>query len=250
MSGDAAEADGVPRDEGPDGAPTRSSAKKRYKRLRRRIGAALISTVGPTLFRLLARTWRLEFVGRANMPESTDVGFLVAVWHGRMLLGMPSHPGRLYSVLVSPSDDGSLAKLALERFGYRIIRGSSGRSGARALREMLNVVKGGQRVVVTPDGPRGPQHSTNPGLAWLARATGFPIVPIGIVADRAWHLRSWDAFTIAKPFSRVAVVYGEPVVVERGSGEAGLEAATAELRKRLIAAEVRGCELIGAEQDW
>ena len=84
----------------------------------------------------------------------------------------------------------------------------------------------------------------------MSRATGFPILPIGIVADRAWHLDSWDAFTIAKPFARLAVVYGEPVTVPREGGDEGLERATEELRRRLIAAETRGCESLGVDPDW
>ena len=84
----------------------------------------------------------------------------------------------------------------------------------------------------------------------MARATGYPIIPIGFAANRAWHLSSWDAFTIAKPFSRVAIVYGEPLRVGREGGEAALEAATETLRERLMAAEVRGCELIEATPDW
>lgn len=210
----------------------------------------MLPTILPPLLRLLGATWRVRLIGTEHLPETEDTGLLVAVWHGRMLVGMPTHPGRLYSILVSPSDDGSLAKLALERFGYSVIRGSSSRQGARALREMLAALRAGRRVVVTPDGPRGPRHSTNPGLAWMSRATGFPILPIGIVADRAWHLDSWDAFTIAKPFARLTVVYGEPVTVPRKGGDEGLEEATAELRRRLIEAETHACQSLGVDPDW
>lgn len=239
-----------PAPSGDDPPEARRPASQRRKRLRRRLGATLLPTLAPPLLRLLARTWRFRVEGAENLPASDGQGLLVAVWHGRMLLGMPTHPGRLYTVLVSPSADGSLAKLALERFGYSIIRGSSSRQGARALRAMLGALKAGRRVVVTPDGPRGPRHATNPGLAWMARATGFPIVPIGIVADRAWHLSSWDAFTVAKPFARVAIVYGAPIDVPREGGDAGLDEATARMRAALIGAEERGCELLGCAPDW
>jgi len=35
-------------------------------------------------------------------------------------------------------------------------------------------------------------------------------VPVVAVADRAWHLRSWDRFMIPKPFARVTIAYGNP----------------------------------------
>jgi lysophospholipid acyltransferase (LPLAT)-like uncharacterized protein len=84
----------------------------------------------------------------------------------------------------------------------------------------------------------------------MSRATGFPIVPIGLVSNRAWRLSSWDSFTIPKPFARVAIVYGEPVQVAREAGEADLEAATELIRTRLFECERRGLAQIGASEDW
>jgi lysophospholipid acyltransferase (LPLAT)-like uncharacterized protein len=227
------------------------SFRRRWKQWRRRIGAALLPSVAPPVLRLLSRSWKLHLEGEERLLDREDGGgTLYAMWHGRMLLGMPSHPGSRYQILVSPSADGSLAKLALERFGYGVIRGSSSRQGARALREMLQSLRAGGRVVVTPDGPRGPRHTTNPGLAWMASATGLPLVPVGMVADRAWHLDSWDAFTIAKPFAKVGIVYSEPIHVERRASDERLAEVTVQLRERLLAAEHRACQLIGAQPDW
>jgi len=56
------------------------------------------------------------------------------------------------------------------------------------------------------------------------RADSF-IVPTVAVADRAWHLRSWDRFMIPKPFARVTIAYGTPTKVLastlRGAAEEG-----------------------------
>jgi lysophospholipid acyltransferase (LPLAT)-like uncharacterized protein len=73
-------------------------------------------------------------------------------------------------------------------------------------------------------------------------------VPCGFVAANAWHLRSWDRFTIPKPFSRVAFVYGEPVYVPR-RGDGVLETATAEIAARMNTAEKRGFETLAVEPD-
>lgn len=224
----------------------------RWRRWRRRLGGLLLDLCAPTLLRLLAMTWRVQRHGAAgfDLLRSRDP-WLLALWHGRMLAAMPlrHHRGRGIEVLVSPSDDGGLATKALRSFGYRVVRGSLSRGGARALREMRAAVEAGAQLVLTPDGPRGPRHTMNVGVAWLARCSGAPVLPLGIACDRAWRLRSWDRFVIPKPFARVAVVFGEPVRVPSDSPDDQLEALATTLRDRLLAAELDGCRHLGIADD-
>ena len=225
--------------------------RKRWRILRRRVGAFVLPIVAPTTLRLLARTWKVEVLGQENYTSTaTEHGRLLALWHGRMLLPLHHHRGRDMCVLVSPSDDGSLVTRMLARFGQRVIRGSSNKASAAALRALLTELKQGGTVVLTPDGPRGPRHSMNQGLAWLSRATGFPILPCGFVCDRAWRASSWDRFTIPRPGARVALVYGAPIRVTREGGEDALAEATDEIRRQMLAAEERGFAHLGVESDW
>jgi len=197
----------------------------------------------------MARTWRTDVLGAEHLESTArHPGRLLALWHGRMLVPFHHHRGAGMCVLVSPSDDGSLVTSLLERFGQRVVRGSSNKASARALRALLGELRGGGTVVITPDGPRGPRHSMNPGLAWLARATGFPVLPCGFVCDRAWSLRSWDRFTIPKPGARLALVYGEPLGVAPQSGEDELARATEEIKRRMLEAETRGLRHLGREE--
>ena len=173
--------------------------------------------LGRAALSLLSKTWRVEVLGAENLDASVQSGpgCFLSMWHGRMIVAIPTHARRGWHVLVSPSGDGDISEKLLEANGYFVIRGSSSRGGARALREMLKVLDRGAVLFITPDGPRGPMHTMNPGLAFMARATGREIVPLGFASDRAWHADSWDHFTIPKPFARVCVVYGEPVPVSR-----------------------------------
>jgi lysophospholipid acyltransferase (LPLAT)-like uncharacterized protein len=82
------------------------------------------------------------------------------------------------------------------------------------LLEGVRLLRTGTDVAITPDGPRGPLHSYAPGALLLAYRAGVTIVPIVAHVDRAWRLRSWDAFVIPKPFARVTIVYGTPTAVE------------------------------------
>jgi lysophospholipid acyltransferase (LPLAT)-like uncharacterized protein len=231
---------------------TRKTRRRAFKKLRRRIAHRMVVGLGPAFLRALSRTWKVETLGaeRFEAARTARRGHFVALWHGRMVVGLPHHGGRDWHVLVSPSEDGDISESLLEGFRYRVVRGSSSRGGARALREMLVVLDRGGVLVITPDGPRGPRHSTNPGLAWMARATGYPIVPVGFACDRAWRAKSWDRFTIPKPGARVVISYGAPVEVARGAQPADLEAATERIRLELIEAERRAFAHLGAEPDW
>jgi hypothetical protein len=228
--------------------------RRRFRRARRKLGGVVLGACGPAVMGRLSRTWRTEVFGIEHLESlGAGKGCMIAIWHGRMLLGMEHYGGRRWNVLVSKSDDGSLVMRLLAHFGYHVIRGSTGASqkgGARALREMLGVLEGGGYVVVTPDGPRGPRHEMSPGLAWMARATGFAVVPLGLATDRAWRLRSWDRFTIPMPRARVVLEFAAPVHVSREGGRDELEAATHTIRERLLAAERRAFERLGQEPDW
>jgi len=224
---------------------------KTFKRARRRMGGALLRLCGPQALTWLSSRWTYDIAGLEHLDRELErKGALIAMWHGRMVV--PVHPfrDRGWHVLVSPSEDGDLSEGMLHRFGFKVVRGSSSRGGARALRELLGVLDGGGVVAITPDGPRGPMHNVNLGLAWIARATGRSVLPFGCVADRTWRLSSWDRFTIPKPGARVALTYGPAVAVSRAGGDAELERAAQAIRDGLFAAERAGFERLGVEPDF
>lgn len=218
----------------------------------RRFARRLVHRLGAFVLGTLAGTWRLTILGAENLSSSStgSKGHFIALWHGRMLLGLAHHASRNWWVLVSDHQDGDISQALLEQFGYRVVRGSSTRGGARAVRQMLTILDEGAVVVITPDGPRGPRHSIKHGVVWLARATGYPIVPVGFACDRAWRTKGWDRFTIPKPWARVVMVYGAPIRVERSVDEDGLTAATASLREALLGAEERAFDHLREARDW
>ena len=225
--------------------------RRRMRIARRNFGAAILPIFAPTTLRALSGSWRVEKLGQEHYDAAMEArGQLATMWHGRMLLPMRAHENTGTSVLVSPSDDGSLVTALIGRFGYRTIRGSSNKNPARAIRRMLERLEEGGMIVITPDGPRGPRHGVNPGPAWMARETGFPILPVGFGYDRGWCLKSWDHFTIPKPRARVVIVYGEPIRLDRDADDDEIHRATAEMRVRMLDAERRGFDHIGAERDW
>jgi lysophospholipid acyltransferase (LPLAT)-like uncharacterized protein len=226
------------------------SWRRRFRDLRRRALTRLAAWLAPWLVRGLARSWRIEWRGRDDYTELRGRGPVILVlWHGRMLMGAATHRDQGYSVLVSPSGDGEIAMRVLACLDFHAFRGSASRGGARALRELAEEVAAGRSVGLTPDGPRGPRHSFNAGAAWLARATGKPIVAVAFATDRARRLRSWDRFTIPRFRARVHVEYLAPVRVPPTASDADLERVSATLRDRLIDAERAAFAALGVTDD-
>jgi lysophospholipid acyltransferase (LPLAT)-like uncharacterized protein len=152
------------------------------------------------------------------------------------MLMFPYFYGRLrpVHVLASRSRDGEMVSRFARAFGFRVVRGSSSRGGSAALRVLARLLRDERAEVgVVPDGPRGPRFIAQPGTVLLAKLGQAPIVPLGLGASRATVLGSWDALLIPHPFARVAVVFGDPLVVAADADRDGLEQARQRLETTL-----------------
>jgi lysophospholipid acyltransferase (LPLAT)-like uncharacterized protein len=116
-------------------------------------------------------------------------------------------------VLTSRSYDGEYIARIIQGLGFRAVRGSSSRGAVQSLRELKRELERGQRVAFTIDGPRGPRYVAKPGPIHLARITGAPIFCFYVSVERAWILKTWDAFIVPKPFSRVHCYVRRPITV-------------------------------------
>ena len=114
-----------------------------------------------------------------------------------------------------------------------MVRGSVTRGAVAGFKRLLAEYRNGYSLAVVPDGPRGPRYAAKPGVIHLARATGAPVFPVTFAASRAAHLRSWDRLIIPLPFARVAIVFGQPLYVDRHAAEEQLEECSCTLEARL-----------------
>ena len=168
--------------------------------------------------KLLAATLRLRRAGWEQLDalRAERRTMILAIFHGSQLIPLYLMRNRGITVMASLSSDGDFTTTVLESLGYRAARGSSSRGGARALLEMVKVLRGGTDVAFTVDGPRGPRHVCKPGIVLLAQKSGSPIVPLGIAYARARFLKIWDRFTIPLPFTPAFFQVGRPFTVDPG----------------------------------
>ena len=85
-----------------------------------------------------------------------------------------------------------------------------------------------------------------PGAVWLAGATGSPLLPFHIEADRYWEASSWDRTQIPKPFATVALTIGAPLPVP-DTAEATIAAKLRELEAALASLESRALAMVRAD---
>jgi len=184
--------------------------------------------------RVLGGTYRIRIEHGADRLEQLAAGrqpVVLSFWHenvvsvawliGRRLVKR-GHPVTLLSSL---SRDGDLGAELGRLWGAHVVRGSSSRGGTEGLRSLYRGMREGLgSPVVIPDGPRGPRRQAKPGAVVLAQLSGAPIVPFATFAERHWRLRSWDRMVVPKPFSRVRVAVGEPLVIPADLGPERIEA--------------------------
>ncbi|MCG9893949.1 MAG: lysophospholipid acyltransferase family protein, partial [Fimbriimonadaceae bacterium] len=179
---------------------------------------------GPIVFfvRLLGASIRLEVRGLEQVAN-LEGGVIFATWHGRTLLGTRVLRGEGIWALISHSRDGEMQNGIFRRFGFRTIRGSTGRGGIKAALEAVKVLRNGDRLAFTPDGPRGPSGIVQPGILLMARKSGAAVVPVGVSARRRWLVKSWDRYMVPKPFSQALMIFGDPIRLDESADEAEQE---------------------------
>jgi lysophospholipid acyltransferase (LPLAT)-like uncharacterized protein len=217
----------------------------------RRAAATLIGAY--LAFALRATRWRIE--GADYLDQfGADGPVIVAFWHECLPL-MPAgwaelrrrNPGRRGAVLISRHRDGRFIAAILARFAVDVVHGSSAKpsqgatrdkGGAAALRALLARLAGGDAVIVTPDGPRGPPRIAAGGVTQLAALSGAPMLPAAARLRHRITLGTWDGMILPLPFGRGAIVCLPPITATRGSRAHDHDTLTAALTQAAERAEV------------
>jgi lysophospholipid acyltransferase (LPLAT)-like uncharacterized protein len=189
-------------------------------KINRSVATWMAQNLGPALIRSMGLTLRTRRMGLENLARARKVkgNVIYAFWHGRLLPLSYLHRNEGINVLVSTHQDGEYITRVIHGLGFETSRGSSTRGGTAALRDLIATASRGVDLAITPDGPRGPRERCQPGVIFLARKLGLPVVPVSICYRPSLRLKSWDRFMIPLPFAGGIEVYGEPVIYYDSKG--------------------------------
>jgi hypothetical protein len=184
-----------------------------------------IAIISATYFQIVMWTARFD---RAEFPIPEP--YILAMWHGRLImLPMLRNTGKPLIALISGHRDGRSISKVGALFGIQTAVGSSSKGGVNAALEMVRRARDGHSLFVTPDGPRGPRMQiNNNGILDLARLTRLPILPVAVSMQRGKLLRSWDRLMLPGIFSKVAIRFGEPMIVDAAADRTELRARLAD----------------------
>jgi len=140
---------------------------------------------------------------------------ILASWHQNIFFSIWLLRNKNFTALISSSEDGEIIFNVFKNFGYSAVRGSSTRGGLTALKQLIDLLKKGDSVAITPDGPLGPPEKIQSGVILLAKYAGVPIIPWNYESLSQWRLESWDKHKIPKPFTSIVESFGEPFYVPK-----------------------------------
>lgn len=146
------------------------------------------------------------------LHEMQKQGAVIPVtWHNRIAMTIFAWNLKTIplTVLASGHRDGLLVTRSLAHFGIRGVSIPPKSSGAGAVRQVVKLLKSGQSVVITPDGPRGPRQHMKDGVVAISRLSKAPIIMVTFSCKRRKIINSWDKFILPLPFGRGILAYGK-----------------------------------------
>ena len=167
------------------------------------------------LIKIIFLTLDVKIIGAEDEIDEKK-GYVCGMWHNKLLISLLCLKAlKKKAGLASPSKDGELISVPLEKMGYKMVRGSSGKESVKSLVQVIKLVKNEGYSLGTPlDGPKGPRHEVKPGMIYAAQKSGKQLVLIGGAFSKKWIFnKTWDKFQLPKPFSKVVCIVGKPIDV-------------------------------------
>lgn len=191
-----------------------------FKKIRSSSFARRIASFFITQYvRLIWVTGKWDYLGKEH-PEPywcQNKPVIGCFWHGRLLMMLKVWSGpHKFHMLISSHPDGEIIARTTQSFGFGWIAGSSTRGGRKAYIDILRILKKGESIGVTPDGPKGPRYRASLGVIQMARQGGAAILPVSYSSTRGRFMKSWDRFFLPHPFCRGVFIYG-PMIEVAGS---------------------------------
>lgn len=210
----------------------------------RLINDSNIDFLANTAYRLMRLQEIFTHIHEYNNPNLKPC--IYAMWHANQFLVHGLEDKANTSILVSNSIDGEVIARAVEKWGFKVVRGSAGKKGAvESTMQMLTRLKNGECVGIMVDGPHGPLHKVKNGAVKLAQMSGAPIVPAHWYSPQKTfiNLPSWDKMKTPLGDCKILNLYGNPIYVNENATDEELSAAKENIKTQLLDLEAKAPEI-------
>ncbi len=210
----------------------------------RLINDSNIDFLANTAYRLMRLQEIFTHIHEYNNPNLKPC--IYAMWHANQFLVHGLEDKANTSILVSNSIDGEVIARAVEKWGFKVVRGSAGKKGAvESTMQMLTRLKNGECVGIMVDGPHGPLHKVKNGAVKLAQMSGAPIVPAHWYSPQKTfiNLPSWDKMKTPLGDCKILNLYGDPIYVNENATDEELSAAKENIKTQLLDLEAKAPEI-------
>jgi hypothetical protein len=154
-------------------------------------------------------------------PEGSDIQsfmaekkVIFALWHNRLSFSFKIfEKHQNIAGLASTHSDGRIITKITKLWGFGVIEGSTNKNPTGAVKGIIEKLKDNGKVVITPDGPRGPKYKINSLITKIAYKQNARVIPISCAASNYFTLNSWDEMIIPKPFSTVVITIGNSILL-------------------------------------
>lgn len=213
------------------------------KPVRRLLFRTVLPPIALATYRWHSRSWRYVTENESGLKTllAAPRPLVGAFLHARTFallhyFSQPEH-GR-WMLMCSPSRDGELMSRLEMGLGFRVVRGSSGSGGARALVQMIKAQREdpGLSSCLAVDGSRGPRGHAQLGTITLTQKTNGYLLPVAASATHSWVCgKCWDRMVIPRRGAEVRIMIGEPIDVPARLDATQLEEVRVSLETRLLA---------------
>lgn len=166
------------------------------------------------ILKLLFTTIKIKVINKGNINIKNQ--YIYGFWHNKLATPTIYFKNLEKKVaLSSPTKDGELISVPLEKLGYTLVRGSSDKKSVSSTLSLLKYLKKGYSMGTPLDGPKGPSHKAKKGLLYLAQKSNISLVPLGVAYEKKWIFsRTWDKFELPKPFSKICIYLDNEIKIE------------------------------------
>ena len=154
--------------------------------------------------------WGFTVEGRDNVPASG--GFILAPNHVSFLdppVVGSACPRKVY--FLAKIELFSVPLLSPWMKGVGVIPLHHSVQDRTSIKKAVELLKNGECVCIFPEGgrvPPGEKKRAEPGIAFIAKLAGVPIVPAAILGTQPWHRK---IFGVISWFSHLKVRFGKPL---------------------------------------